>query len=632
MTAERDDPEMMRVAMTDFNDSAESLIKPVASRSLAVKLQEASTVLMAAIASDSSLVTRFKVLRERLQQNRLQLAVLGQFKRGKSTFINALLGAPLLPIAVVPLTAVPIFISWRPEPLVRVRFSDERTPEELASDEPDAIREFLFRFVAEAANPENRLGVDRVDLFYPASILANGTVLIDTPGVGSTLRHNTDAALRVLPECDAVIFIVSADPPITETELDYLRRLIKVTTRIFFVLNKIDYLAPDERKSVGGFLRKVLSENAVLRPDVAIFDVSARDGLLAKQARNRAQLEASGIATIEEHLVRYLAAEKTKLLETAITSKARDILLQAEAEIDLHIRALKMPLEELTSKSHSFEAALRSIEDQRRVTRDLITGEQRRLRESLESCIKKLRGEASSKVASVIDAETMDAPNRGEETALRAISAAMEKTFDAARQEVEITFSDKTSAVLAAHQHRIDSLIDGVRRTAADIFKIPFVGHFENSSFELGEEPYWVTKPVNATLIPDPSHLVDRLLPKQARAKRRRERIIRHIKDLVLRNAENLRWAILRGMDETFRDASAKFEEQLDDAIMATKNVISESLALRRDRLFAAGPDLDRLNWGKGLLSTARAELVNGQGKSARGNSRAEAVNESARP
>ena len=63
----------------------------------------------------------------------------------------------------------------------------------------DAIREVLFRFVAEEANPKNRLGVERVELFYPAGILANGTVLIDTPGMGSTLRHNTEAAMQVLP-------------------------------------------------------------------------------------------------------------------------------------------------------------------------------------------------------------------------------------------------------------------------------------------------------------------------------------------------------------------------------------------------------------------------------------------------
>ena len=150
---------------------------------LAATLNNAVAAIAASVGRESPLVVRCASLRDRLEGDRLQLAVLGQFKRGKSTFINALLGAPVLPIAVVPLTAVPIFISWASEPLVRVRFLDGREPERFETAEPDAIRDFLFRFVAEEANPKNRLGVARVDLLYPAPILADGTVLIDTPGV-----------------------------------------------------------------------------------------------------------------------------------------------------------------------------------------------------------------------------------------------------------------------------------------------------------------------------------------------------------------------------------------------------------------------------------------------------------------
>ena len=82
-------------------------------RSLAAKLDDAVAAIEASVAAESPLTVRCRALRERLEGNRLQLAVLGQFKWGKSTFINALLGAAVLPIAVVPLTAVPIFISWR---------------------------------------------------------------------------------------------------------------------------------------------------------------------------------------------------------------------------------------------------------------------------------------------------------------------------------------------------------------------------------------------------------------------------------------------------------------------------------------------------------------------------------------
>ena len=130
-----------------------------------------------------------------------------------------------------------------------------------------------------------------MELFYPASILADGTVLIDTPGIGSTLTHNTEAALRVLPECDASLFIVSADPPITEVELDYLRRLKPKTGRTFFVVNKVDYLNADEQRAVTDFLRKALTDESLIDASAQIFGVSARAGLSGQAKPGSRRLE-----------------------------------------------------------------------------------------------------------------------------------------------------------------------------------------------------------------------------------------------------------------------------------------------------------------------------------------------------
>ena len=299
-----------------------------------------------------------------------------------------------------------------PQPLVVVLFKGGAPNEEFAVQTAGEIRNVLFRFVAEEANPENRLGVERVELFYPADILADGTVIIDTPGVGSTLRHNTEAALQVLPESDAAFFVVSADPPITELELEYLRRLKSKTTRVFFILNKADYLRPNEQRSVVEFLQKVLSEKSLIDADGRIFCISARDGLDAKRSGNNQALENSGIAALEDHLVRVLASEKNRWLEDAVRSKAADFLAQASAELGLRVRALNMPIEELAAKSEAFQDALRSIEEQRRITRDLLTGDHRRLREALGSRISGLRKEIAAKLARVIDASLSGAVRR----------------------------------------------------------------------------------------------------------------------------------------------------------------------------------------------------------------------------
>lgn len=576
----------------------------------AATLARVDSALEHAVGGASPLLVRLRALRRRLEHDRLQLAVLGQFKRGKSTFINALLGAEVLPSGVIPLTAVATFIAARREPLVIVHFEGRQQSEEFAAGSTDEVRNILFRFVAEEANPENRLGVERVDLFFPAAVLASGIVIIDTPGVGSTLLHNTEAALDVLPECDAAFFVVSADPPITQIELEYLRRVKAKTARVFFVLNKIDYLRPDEQRTAVAFLQKVLAAQCLADGDDRIFCISARAGLEAKRSGDRQMLETSGIADLERHLLRTLANEKARWLDKAVRSKAVEIAAQAGEELGLRMCALNMPIEELADKSNAFQDALRSIEEQRRITCDLLAGECRRLRGALETRIDGLRMQTAARLAAVIDASLAGAPPPAwEEAARRSLSAAVQAEFENARAPLVGAFAAEAGAALRGCQDRVAALVGQVRQTAADIFNVPLGPDAEQEAFEVGEDPYWVTDTGGMTFIPDPSRLIDRLLPASVHRSRLRARMIEQAQELIIRNAENLRWAILRGLDDTFRKAIARFEERLDEAIVATRGVIKDTLTRRGDQAFAVQPELDRLAAARAQLAALEAEL-----------------------
>jgi len=118
----------------------------------------------------------------RLAALTLEVAVVGEFKRGKSSLINALLGREVLPVGVLPLTAVPTVLE-RGVPGCVVEFADgRRDAHHLAQ---------VGRFVTEEANPGNALGVARVVVRLPAPLLDQGVRLVDTPGVGSVHGHNT---------------------------------------------------------------------------------------------------------------------------------------------------------------------------------------------------------------------------------------------------------------------------------------------------------------------------------------------------------------------------------------------------------------------------------------------------------
>jgi hypothetical protein len=543
-------------------------------------------------------------LRERLVEERLQVAVLGQFKRGKSTFLNAIVGENLLPTGVVPLTAIATFIDWAPAASMRVRYLDGREPDEPPVANTTQIREQLSRFVTEEANPRNRLQVARVDVFYPAPILRHGIVLIDTPGVGSTLRHNTDAALGVLPECDAAFFVLSVDPPVTETELAYLERVRPAVACLFFILNKIDYLGEDEGRAASEFLRRTLREHVPAEAETPIFGISARRALQAKELGDAEGVRRSGLAKVERHLVRFLADEKVGSLRRAVRTKAIAVLDAGGMDVALAIRALEMPVEDLEQRAAQFTRALRDIEAERLIARDLLAGDRRRALEKLEAQAEALRREACAALLAASKA-TLAAGQDVDS----AVSAAIPDFFEPKLAEISRAFGAEVEEILAGHARRADVLIGGVRETAAAIFEVPAISFETSETFVIRREPYWVTQKWNQALNPLAAGLADNFLPAALRAARARKRLAAEIDELVQRNVENLRWATLQNLDSAFHRFSGWFDDRLAEAIEATRGAIDAALARRLERADRAQGDLIRFRRGAELLTAIQEEL-----------------------
>ncbi|MDD4365843.1 MAG: dynamin family protein, partial [Synergistales bacterium] len=279
-------------------------------------------------------------LQERLRSGRFHLAVLGQFKRGKSTLLNALLGADLLPTAVLPLTAIPTLIRWGDVSAAEVRFLDGDRKERLSGSVGE-LRAFLVRYVSEKENPENRLDVKEVEIAYPSPLLQRGVVLIDTPGIGSTFRHNTETTLGFLSQCDAALFVLSADPPPTEAELAFLDQVRANVPHLVFVLNKVDYLAPEEAGEVERFLRDLLTEKAGIDGETPIFPLSAKKALEARKRGDASLWEESGAETLRRHLIDFSVAEKERALIRALSGKASDIVADVLLSLKLELRSLR---------------------------------------------------------------------------------------------------------------------------------------------------------------------------------------------------------------------------------------------------------------------------------------------------
>ena len=536
-------------------------------------------------------------LLERLDVGRFHLAVLGQFKRGKSTLLNALLGEPLLPASVVPLTAIPTFVCPGASTQARVVYLADEAAPEIFSGDATRLPAFLARFVTEEANPKNRLGVSHVEVSHPAPILRQGVVLIDTPGIGSTFRHNTEATLNFLPQCDAAMFLVSADPPVTEVEIAFLKQVRSKVSRLFFILNKVDYLSEAERRSALEFLKRALREEAGIAGEVPVFCVSARLGLRAKQAGDAALWAGSGMAHVEAHLVDFLACEKARALHEALSRKACDIMSDALMRLRLGIRSLQMPLDELQDRLGVFEQRLADVERERVAASDLLAGDQRRMHEFLEEHAEALRKRARTYLEGVVR-ETLAkmGPQEVNEREIGdALAEAIPGFFEHHTGEMATLFEQRTADVLRPHQRRADDLIESVRRTAAELFHVPYHAPESSGAFEMVRRPYWVTHKWSASLSPIPPTLVDRLLPAGMRRSRVAKRLMEQVGGLVIPNVENLRWATYQSLDQTFLRFARTLDERLADTIAATHGAIQAALARRREHAEATADELARL-------------------------------------
>lgn len=160
----------------------------------------------------------------------IDVAILGQFKAGKSSFINSLVGQVVLPVGVIPVTTVITRLRYGPEPRARVNHFD--------GTEAIICLEELEGFVSEAKNPGNERNVEVVDIELPALATYEGLRLVDTPSLGSVFRHNTATSEEWFPSVGAAMVAISSDRPLSENDVALIRELATYTPNIVLLLHE----------------------------------------------------------------------------------------------------------------------------------------------------------------------------------------------------------------------------------------------------------------------------------------------------------------------------------------------------------------------------------------------------------
>jgi len=554
---------------------------------------------------------RVQELKARLVEGRFHLAVLGQFKRGKSTLLNALLGEPLLPTSVVPLTSIPTYLRAGPKTAVRVSFLDGKN-KEFSILTCGQAADILAQYVTEERNPANKLSVAWVEVEHPSPVLARGVVMIDTPGIGSTFRHNTEATLNFLPQCDVALFVVSADPPITEVEVEFLKAVREKVVRLFFVMNKIDYLTDDERIRAIDFFTRVIRERVGFNGSAPIFIISARQGLEAKLEGNEQLWQTSGLERVQAQLLDFLARDKAQALQVAVARKALDILADALMRIRLQRSSLKMPLDELERRIQIFEQMIREIEQERIKNEDLLAGDRKRALKFLEDEAEDLRQKARRQLEHLLDKVIQEEgdPSTMEVRARNRLAEEIPEFFESELGSVAHVVEGHIEESLRPYQDRLETLIETIRRTAAELFDIPYYPLVGSRVFQRTHEPYWVTHNWDTAIGALPKGFFDRFLPARVRQRKIKKRLLKDAQELVTCNVENIRWATVQNLNETFLRFASDLDERLRETMEASRGAIRAAHLRRKERAETVGPERQRLRHIENALTTVEEDLT----------------------
>jgi ribosome biogenesis GTPase A len=302
-------------------------------------------------------------LAARLAEGRFFVACVGQFKRGKSTLIGALIGESILPTGFVPVTAVPTVIRYGSAKRARIR-SSEGTWQEIALPE-------LEQYVSEEHNPENVKGVAGAEVFVPSPLLATGMCLVDTPGLGSVFSGNTATTQAFIPHIDAALVVTGSDPPLAGEELALVESVAKQVGHLIVVLNKADKATEAERAAAIAFTRRLLQKR-LQRPSELVFEVSATEQL-EKRGPER---DWGKLVHTLEHLVQDSGRE---LIQAAGERGIQRLSAELLAIVCENRDALLRPVEESERRIATMKQTIAEAERSLRELGYLLMGEQQRL-------------------------------------------------------------------------------------------------------------------------------------------------------------------------------------------------------------------------------------------------------------
>jgi predicted GTPase/23S rRNA maturation mini-RNase III len=397
---------------------------------------------------------------KKLEQDRFHLVVVGEFNHGKTTFVNALLGEGALPVGVTPTTATIHHIHWAEHP--------EATVVAASGERRSIPFEEARRFaVGGGASSEE---VDHLEIGYPADLLKERIVLVDTPGVNDLSLSRADITYSYIPRADAVLFLLDAGQILKESERVFLNdKLLKASRdKIVFVITKWDLLSEPEQREALAYAKNHL---AGMVKDPVVFPVSAERALGGHR-------DASGLPELVAHLTRFLAEERGRILLDNALGAGLGVAELLSKGIDARRRSIQMKTEEIDRRLAALEKDLAgqagTIEQRRMAIREDVSGIKAAARKDLDRFVDEVIRQLPNVIESAKPGELKkylpafleDAYKQWAEEETKEIAMQLEqlaeKTVALVREDAHDS-AKRVAALLGTDSQRLDVQIDTIR-------------------------------------------------------------------------------------------------------------------------------------------------------------------------
>jgi small GTP-binding protein len=338
----------------------------------------------------------------KLDAERFTIVVLGEFNHGKSTFINALLGGPVLPTGITPTTAVLAHISQGPQESATLVFESGARQTIDVKRLPDWLTvEGLEGKPGEGADAKPGESLHHVELTHPAAILGDRVTIVDTPGVNDINEQRAEITYGYLPRADAAVFLLDATQILTASERQFLEERILRSSRdrLLFVVAKVDRLDAAELEETLAFARKHL---AAIVAEPVVLPVSAKRALAG-------DLEGSGLPAVIAELGATVANERRRLLLDNALGDATRLSAFVRQSLAIRRRSLELPMGELETRIGRAKDKLRSGQKVLETAAETIRAETSALKARVRQDLADFTAEFRARLPADIDA--VDGPD-----------------------------------------------------------------------------------------------------------------------------------------------------------------------------------------------------------------------------